>query len=371
MIKANFSTYGKYVTDSLYQWDINRLLVIKGLNLDDAPEIHFFNSNMARAIVRQATLEEDGSVNVIIPNALLQEALLIKANVVVYEGDARKTIETIEIPVTPKARPSDYSLTDSDEDVYSFNRLENMINNTVKEASDQYEKATENYNRVINRFDDISNPFYGLSSYLTFVASQDSDTLDASFGKNNEDMIRGVGTGLAMYGWFKGLDKTVYPFTNLCRLQTLNDMNMDVYKEIVSSDLLFWFITASSYATDKMFSKIQANSYLHNDDIDRTEVVVNFEVTDEDLTVPFGFKFSASTTSSNVNDANIYINDVLAQSFWKQTDGTEKSSYGFEEWSKYNITKPGTYSIKTVLDIDSLNKHWIDTSFSIYKPKEY
>ena len=127
MIKVNFYTYNNYVTDSLYQWDLNQDLVIHGLNLPTAPEIHFSNANMDRAIVRQATLES-GVVTVGIPNSLLQDALTIKAYVGLYEGDTFKVVEVIEIPIKAKARPYDYQISDSDEEIYSFKKLENMIN---------------------------------------------------------------------------------------------------------------------------------------------------------------------------------------------------------------------------------------------------
>ena len=128
MIRANFNAYNSYVTDSLYQWDINRDLAISGLNLSVAPEIHFANDNMEKAIVRQSTIE-NGSIKVRIPNSLLQAPLAIKVYIGVYEDDTFKVIESIEIPVIPKARPLDYTIEDSDEEIYSFNRLEYLISN--------------------------------------------------------------------------------------------------------------------------------------------------------------------------------------------------------------------------------------------------
>jgi lysophospholipase L1-like esterase len=130
MIKANFNSYASYVTDSLYQWDINQVLTVSGLNLDVAPEIHFSNSNMDRAIVRQATLDKL-IVSVNIPNSLLQEALTIKAHIGIYEGDTFKVVELIEIPVIAKTRPSDYKIENTDEEIYSFEALKNDIANMV------------------------------------------------------------------------------------------------------------------------------------------------------------------------------------------------------------------------------------------------
>lgn len=128
MLHVNFNTYNNYVTDSLYQWDLNQELIINGLNLSVTPEIHFANANTERAIVRQSTLS-NGVITVRIPNSLLQEALTIKTYVGVYEGDTFKVIESIEIPVIAKKRPEDYQIQDSDEEIYSFKKLENMIRN--------------------------------------------------------------------------------------------------------------------------------------------------------------------------------------------------------------------------------------------------
>ena len=128
MIKTNFNAYASYVTDSLYQWDINQVLSVSGLNILVAPEVHFSNANMDKAIVRQSTLK-DHIVSVAIPNSLLQEPLPIKAHIGIYEGDTFKIIELVEIPVIPKAKPLDYTIENTDEEIYSFNRLENMIKN--------------------------------------------------------------------------------------------------------------------------------------------------------------------------------------------------------------------------------------------------
>jgi hypothetical protein len=133
MIKANFKAYSTYVTDSLHQWDINQDLEVTGLNITTAPEVHFSNSNMKGAIVRQATLES-GVVKVKIPNSLLQEPFRIFAHIGIYEGDTFKVIELVEIPVTPRKRPEDYQITDTDEELYSFKRLENQLANKATTA---------------------------------------------------------------------------------------------------------------------------------------------------------------------------------------------------------------------------------------------
>lgn len=128
MIKANFTAYRSYVTDSLYQWDRNQTLTITGLYLDVSPEIHFINASMDKAIVKQSTLE-NGVVNVDIPNSLLQQPHTIRAYVGVYEGNTFKTIEVVEIPIIAKEKPADYTIEDSDGEIYSFNKLETELSN--------------------------------------------------------------------------------------------------------------------------------------------------------------------------------------------------------------------------------------------------
>lgn len=135
MVKANFNAYNSYITDSLYQWDLNQVLKVYGLNLETIPEVHFSNSNMGKAIVRQATIENH-VVNVTIPNSLLQEPLRIFAHIGIYEGDTFKTVEMVEIPVIARKRPEDYTIEDTDEEIYSFKALENKIDQALEEIEE-------------------------------------------------------------------------------------------------------------------------------------------------------------------------------------------------------------------------------------------
>lgn len=128
MINANFNSYKQYITDSLYQWDINQKLNVSGLNLSVAPEVHFSNCTMDKAIVKQST-NINHIVSVMIPNSLLQMPFAIEAYIGIYEGTTFKVIEKVVIPVKPRPRPADYQIQDSDEEIYSFKRLENMIAN--------------------------------------------------------------------------------------------------------------------------------------------------------------------------------------------------------------------------------------------------
>lgn len=211
------------------------------------------------------------------------------------------------------------------------------------------------------------------SSYIAFAANNETvnkDMLDAAFGKNNEDNIEGVGKALAMYAWYMGLDKSKHPFTNLCKMQTLNDMRFEVYQELVENEPIFFFILKSEYATSKFYDTVKINDRLDNDDATDKTVSFEFEVREEDLTVPFGFVFSTHATSASSNAAYVSINGVRAHSYNRSDDGKDKITRGFDEWDKYNITSAGTYIMEMTLETTSMNDHSVSASFEIFKPKK-
>lgn len=121
----------RYTVDSLYQWDKNQVLEITGLSLPSVPEIHFTNDTMDRAIVRQAKMNAAGVITAYVPNSLLQKPYKIKAYICLYTGDSFKSEYLIEIPVIARAKPDDYSFEDDSGEIYSFNALENYVNDTV------------------------------------------------------------------------------------------------------------------------------------------------------------------------------------------------------------------------------------------------
>lgn len=140
MVHVNFNAYKSYVTDILHQWDINQELVIKGLEVSVAPEIHFANANMDRAIVRQSSLSR-GVITAPIPNSLLQTALTIKAYVGIYDENTFKVVETIEIPVIAKPKPTDYVINADDEEIYSFRKLEYDLLNIDAKFSEKIDEC--------------------------------------------------------------------------------------------------------------------------------------------------------------------------------------------------------------------------------------
>lgn len=96
-----------------------------------------------------------------------------------------------------------------------------------------------------------------LSSYQAFCANINSDSLDAAFGKNNEDRVSGLGLQLAMYARFK--DPTINiekVFPNLIMCNTLDDINnnTNALLNIISNNNLYNFIKSNNFANSKIFS---------------------------------------------------------------------------------------------------------------------
>lgn len=166
MLHVNFNAYANYVTDNLYQWDVNQDLVINGLGLLTAPEIHFANANMNRAIVRRSSID-NGVITVRIPNSLLQSALTIKAYVGVYEDETFKVIETVEIPVIGRAKPYDYTIEDSDEEIYSFNALEQLVTESVEEINVIGGKIIGDCQAIYDQFRNDANAGLGYATRST------------------------------------------------------------------------------------------------------------------------------------------------------------------------------------------------------------
>lgn len=90
------------------------------------------------------------------------------------------------------------------------------------------------------------------SSYFEFVKKINADSLDAAFGKYNEDIMTNIGLQLAMYGVYANYNSGVrisdYP--NLIRCSTIVDINsnLDAILELLSVSSL---IELSPFAVEK------------------------------------------------------------------------------------------------------------------------
>lgn len=141
-------TKDRYTIDPLYQWDKNQVLQIYGLSLPSIPEIHFSNKTMNNAIVKQASMDKAGVVSVDIPNSLLEQSHDIIVYICTYEGDAFKCLYKMIIPVHSKKKPDDYITPPDDDEIYSYNALENLFVNSLTLSIANYEKARADFNEA-------------------------------------------------------------------------------------------------------------------------------------------------------------------------------------------------------------------------------
>lgn len=136
-------TNNRYTADSLYQWDKNHELEIYGLSLASAPKIHFTNTYLGGAIVRSSTMGSDGVIRVTVPNSLLQKPYKITAYICVYDGDTFESRYEIEIPVKERKKPLDYTLEADDEELYSFIKLEEIVENACEDMLNTAKRIEE------------------------------------------------------------------------------------------------------------------------------------------------------------------------------------------------------------------------------------
>ena len=172
-----------YEVDSLYQWDLNRVLEIRGLSVPSIPEIHFTHTAMDRAIVRQAKMDNAGIITVDVPNSLLQKPYDITVYVCIYEGDTFKSLYKMVIPVKARKCPNDYTFVDNGEDIYSFNKLENLVNNAIANVDSKYNASVERFNQAQKKSDETYNQALTLSKNALNESKERYELLFDEYGK--------------------------------------------------------------------------------------------------------------------------------------------------------------------------------------------
>lgn len=183
-----------YTVNDLFQWDTNRVLEIYGLNFSTLPEIHFANELMSKAIVKQATSYENGAIKVAIPNILLETAKTISVYICTHEGEEFISHYSLTIKVKARPKPEDY-IAEDDEKIYSYNALENLVNNTIvnlkQENATFHDKIIAEvkalYDQLKNTVDKIcSDTVSQLRDIVENTTISEADTLD---GYDAEDFV--------------------------------------------------------------------------------------------------------------------------------------------------------------------------------------
>jgi hypothetical protein len=167
-----------YTVEKLTQWDLNQTLEIYGLSMAKTPEVHFATDAMVAAVRRYATMDEAGIIRVEIPNALLQQAQAIKAMVCIREGEIFKTYHTIRIPVKPRQRPADYTITD-DQDVLSFRALEDKVTDSVAQMQASNAALQE---ALTAQYESVADPVAAAVETANAAAAQASAAAEVAQG---------------------------------------------------------------------------------------------------------------------------------------------------------------------------------------------
>lgn len=189
-----------YTVEPLTQWDRNQTLEIYGLSLARAPEVHFSNIGMERAITRQATMDSAGVITVSVPNGVLQKPYTITAHLCAYTGATFETLYTIKIPVNERKQPADYSIED-DGDVYSFNELSNKVDQAVADMKAAEQSMGENLGPLVEtKVGEV------IGSFIDASLSQTGKAADA---KAVTDAIAALKTALSGTVLWENPDDTV------------------------------------------------------------------------------------------------------------------------------------------------------------------
>lgn len=138
MVYAKFTPALTNVTSNrVTQWDYGRTLRIEGLKLPTAVRIDFGVSGSQTTISRIGTTK-DGVTDVVIPDSLLEQSQNLVAYVYVNDTTEGKTVRTINIPVTARAKPEEF---DSPESKELFAEAIEMVNEAVARAESAEDAA--------------------------------------------------------------------------------------------------------------------------------------------------------------------------------------------------------------------------------------
>lgn len=220
----------------------------------------------------------------------------------------------------------------------------------------------------------------GTSSYLAFVGNVNTDTVDAAFGKNNEDSIKGVGCALAMYAKYQ--DATIVlaeSFPNLIACQSLSEIrtNANAIKEYVANSHLESFVNGTDYAFNELWIKkisgaaeARSGSVTGNINVEDSESI-SLVVTDEHIAgTKLLYLFYAVSRNKSINECRINLNgyEVVSLSEADNSNLENKSGKRILKLSDFGITEPGEYTVLMYAHSNGVDKDAV-ASVAIYEQK--
>ena len=160
MINVEFTNeINDIITENLYQWDTYQILKISGIDFGSvSPRVHFANKKSQEALVIEAVLKADGSIEASIPNSLLTEKYDILAYIYTNTGLTSKTIKSITIPIIPRLKPSEY-YQPTDENIAEIEAIELEAKNIIDNLYGSEYNSTKKYKRP-------NIVYYNYSAYM-------------------------------------------------------------------------------------------------------------------------------------------------------------------------------------------------------------
>ena len=123
-------------TSKLYQYDMNRRVIISGLPPEGIYQIHFKKyMKDSDVIVKEGVFDADKNISAQIPNSLLTNSNMISVYVYGTIGTVTKTFHTENLLIIPRPKPEGYVLPDDEDSVNTYNKLvgeiESLKNNMI------------------------------------------------------------------------------------------------------------------------------------------------------------------------------------------------------------------------------------------------
>lgn len=153
-------THGNTVYN-LTQWDVNQKLIIEDnyTEYSDgayAPIVQFCNKNSTEALGVRSTVS-NGNIIADIPNSLLREPYNIIAYIFLEETSSGKVVETVNIPVHKRVKPTDYEYTDNIEVIYIHDLITQITNLDAYLTDNENTRISAETIRIANENQRIAN----------------------------------------------------------------------------------------------------------------------------------------------------------------------------------------------------------------------
>ena len=184
---------GKVNVRSRYQWDHGVQINVTGMPTTNLAYIEFANEHMTESIRPESTIDESGTMTCMIPDSLFMMPYPVIGYVILADADSMVTAMSIVIPVTPRAKPADYTCTP--DEVIRFNDLVNKLNLSIQEVNElkkSVETATGNADTATQNANTAASKING----MTVSATTLTQGSDASVEKTDDGKKIGLTFGI-------------------------------------------------------------------------------------------------------------------------------------------------------------------------------